>query len=249
MTARYVLVGLSPVEVAERHRLDAAVGKLQQAGSTASLAYLQLGDPSLSTELTRLADAGAVTIALAGVSLGSQAPAQSWVRRVAGHWWRERGEDRPVVHVATSVLRNDLDMLDAHALRGVLDLARPITGSEAALNSPGWEDVPSHRHQVMICRGPRCAARGAEATALAFALSLTANGLGDDDILLTQTGCQFPCNHAPVVSVQPEDVWYGRVDDDVVARIISEHLVGDSPVDSHRLSRTRSEAANPEDLP
>ena len=66
---------------------------------------------------------------------------------------------------------------------------------------------------------------------------LTVNGLGDDDVLLTHTGCQFPCNQAPVVSVQPDDVWYGHVDADAASRIVAEHFVAGTPVESHRLPR------------
>lgn len=235
MSGHALLVGMSALEVAEHERLASAAARIG-----AGVGYLQLGDPSLSAELTRLADAGATTISLAGVSLGPTAPAQSWLRRVAGHWWRQREGVRPVVAVATSVLRNDLDTLDAAALRGVLGLSRPITGSEAALDSAAWEDVPRHRHQVLVCRGPRCSAAGADRTATALGRLLDERGLGDDDVLVTVTGCQFPCNHAPVVSVQPDDVWYGGVDGAVVEQIIADHLVGGVPVDAHRLPRTRS---------
>lgn len=237
MTTHHLLVGMSALEVAEHPRLAAAARRL----GGAAVGYLQLGDPSLSAELTRLADAGATTISLAGVSLGPTAPAQSWLRRVAGQWWRERDGVRPEVRVATSVLRNDLDVLDGEALRGVLGLARPVTGTEAPLASPAWEDVPRHRHQVLVCRGPRCTAAGSDRTATALGRLLDERGLGDDDVLVTQTGCQFPCNHAPVVSVQPDDVWYGGVDAAVAEQITIHHLVGGTFVDAHRLARTRGQ--------
>lgn len=240
MTTYDVVVGLSSLEVALQDRLSAAARRLDPTGAVANVAFLQLGDPSLSAELTRLADAGASTISVVGVSLGSQAPAQSWLRRIAGHWWRERPGERPVVRVATSVLRNDLDDLDATALRAVLDLARPVTGTEAPLESSAWDDVPGHRHQVLVCRGPRCTAAGSDRTVAALSRVLTDRGLGDDDVLITQTGCQFPCNHAPVVSIQPDDVWYGAVDPAAVELIADHHLVGGNPVDAHRLARTRT---------
>ncbi|MCW2747242.1 MAG: hypothetical protein JWP10_384, partial [Nocardioidaceae bacterium] len=64
-----------------------------------------------------------------------------------------------------------------------------------------------------------------------------AEGLGDDDVLITHTGCQFPCNQAPVMSVQPGDIWYGHVDGDAARAIVSEHLVGGEVVAAHRLPR------------
>ena len=240
--AHVLLVGLSATEVAAHDRL-ASAARLIDAG----VAYLQVGDPSLSAELTRLADTGAGDVCLVGVSLGSQAPAQSWLRRVAGHWWRERGEDAPVVRVATSVLRNDLDGLDGQALGAVAGLARAVTGTEAPLTSAAWDDVPHHRHQVLVCRGPRCTAAGSDRTQSALAKVLGEHGLGDDDVLVTVTGCQFPCNHAPVLSVQPDDVWYGAVDPAAVEQITAHHLVGGTPVDAHRLARTRGGNHPPED--
>lgn len=66
-------------------------------------------------------------------------------------------------------------------------------------------------------------------------------GLGDDDVLVTQTGCQFPCNHAPVVSVHPDNVWYGRVDAADVTGIVKQHLIGGTAVESSRLASGRAE--------
>jgi (2Fe-2S) ferredoxin len=242
MSTHVLLVGLSATEVAQHGRLADAAARID-----AGVAYLQVGDPSLSTELTRLADAGASDVSLVGVSLGHQAPAQSWLRRVAGHWWRERGADAPVVRVATSVLRNDLDGLDGEALGAVAGLARAVTGTEAPLVSAAWDDVPGHRHQVLVCRGPRCTAAGSDRTQAALSKVLADRGLGDDDVLVTVTGCQFPCNHAPVLSVQPDDVWYGAVDPAAVEQITTHHLVGGTPVDGHRLARSRGRAPHPED--
>ncbi|HEX2894323.1 MAG TPA: (2Fe-2S) ferredoxin domain-containing protein [Marmoricola sp.] len=221
-----VLVGMSVREVAARDRLLDAARRLD-----ASVAFLQVGDPSLSRELTRLADAGAPSIVLLGVSLGRLAPASSWLRRIAAHWWRGRGSSAPVVEVARSLV-TDLERLDLRLLE-----TRPVTGTEPGLRSTAWECVPSHRRQVFVCRGPRCTALGSDATAEALVLALMRRRLGDDDVLLTHTACQFPCNQAPVVSVQPDDVWYGGVSPASVDRIVADHLVGGRPVADLRLPR------------
>ena len=71
----------------------------------------------------------------------------------------------------------------------------------------------------------------------ALVLALMEAGLRDEDVLVTHTGCQFPCNQAPVVSVQPDDVWYGDVDPSAAAEIVNRHLVSGDPVESHRLPR------------
>jgi (2Fe-2S) ferredoxin len=221
-----VLVGMSVSDVDRRDELLAAATRHE-----ASIAFLQMGDPSLSRELTRLADAQAGTITLVGVNLGPLAPAHSWLRRVAGHWWRERSGHRPVIEVATR-LATCLDDVEV----ALFDL-KPISGGEPGLTSAAWEDVTGHRRQVLICRGPRCTARGSEETARALILGMMEAGLGDHDVLITHTGCQFPCNQAPVVSVQPDDVWYGGVDAEAAGEIVAQHLVRDTPVESRRLPR------------
>lgn len=228
VNASVVLVGMSAREVQARDLL-------RQTGREhgATVAFLQLGDPSLSSELTRLADLGAERIVLVGVSLGSLAPSVSWLRRIAGHWWRERPGRRPVVEVGTRLAKEPAQVGE------MLGLLRPVTGAEAGLRSSTWEDVPEHRHQVLVCRGPRCTALGSDKTAEALILELMRLDQTDDDVLVTHTGCQFPCNQAPVVSVQPDDVWYGGVDPGTARQIVVQHLVGGHAVSTSRLPRTR----------
>lgn len=221
-----VLVGMSVTDVDRR---DDLIAWAREHGATP--AFLQMGDPSLSTELTRIADAGATTITLTGVSLGPLAPGHSWLRRIAAHWWRERAGDRPEIEVATRLATTQDDLVE------VMSETRPITGTEPGLTSPAWERVPDHVRQVLICRGPRCTAKDSEETARAVILGAMEAGLGDDDLLITHTGCQFPCNQAPVLSVQPDDVWYGNVDAAAARVIVRDHLADGRPVETHRLPR------------
>jgi (2Fe-2S) ferredoxin len=217
---------MSVSDVDRRDQLLAAAARLD-----ATVGFLQMGDPSLSRELTRLADLGASTITLVGVTLGTLAPGHSWLRRIAGHWWRERAGHRPVIDVATRLVTTLEDVAAALVDR------TPIGGHEPGLTSAAWEDVTGHRRQVLVCRGPRCTARGSDESARALILELMAAGFGDHDVLVTHTGCLFPCNQAPVVCVQPDDVWYGGVDAEAARQIVTEHLVADSPVESRRLPR------------
>lgn len=222
-----ILVGMSVTDVDRRGEL---VGWARD--HDASVAFLQLGDPSLSRELTRLADAGAQTITLTGISLGPLAPGHSWLRRIAAHWWRERTGCRPEIQVATRLATTPDDvaaLVDNAAER------RPITGTEPGLTSPAWEHVPNHVRQVLICRGPRCTAKGSDETARAVILGAMEAGLGDDDLLITHTGCQFPCNQAPVLSVQPDNVWYGNVEAAAARVIVRDHLDDGRPVEAYRL--------------
>lgn len=227
-----VLVGMSATEVAMRPdlaRLSRTLG--------ASLAFLQHSSPTLNSELHRLSDLGARRVVVVGFGKSRLGPGVSWLRRIADAWWRDRGGDMQI-HTANRLLRSvpEAEVRWEESVAG----ARPVTGSSAPLQSPAWETVPRHRHQVLICRGPRCSAAGAELTHEALVLALMKAGLGDDDALLTTTGCQFPCNQAPVVAVQPDDVWYGSVRPDRVDEIVATHLQEGRPVEHARLPRRPS---------
>lgn len=223
-----VLVGTSPADATRRAELTATAERLG-----ADLAFLQLASPSLGEVLDRLTARHEPSVTLVGVSGGLGGPGVSWLRRIAAHWWRSYGDGAPEVRTAPAY------MDDVSEWNALVDLARPVTQGGAGLTSAAWGDVPEHRHQVLVCRGPRCTAKGAEDAWKALALGLMRAGMGDDDVLVTQTGCQFPCNHAPVVSVQPDDVWYGSVDETAAEEIVGAHLVGGAPVERLRLPRRR----------
>ncbi|MFG1955269.1 ferredoxin [Micromonospora sp. NPDC048830] len=89
------------------------------------------------------------------------------------------------------------------------------------------------RH-VRVCRGPRCTAYGANEVAEALTHRLARHGLGDDDVLVTATGCVFPCNLGPLVVVHPDDTWYTHVDAELAIRIADEHLRQGQPVNGQR---------------
>ena len=128
-----VLVGMSVREVAGAR--PAARRSPREHGAT--VAFLQVGDPSLSRELTRLADAGAERVVLVGVSLGTLAPAVSWLRRIAAHWWRERPGHRPDGRGGHRACVEDPGEVPGRPRRD----SAPVTGTEAGLTSAAWEDV------------------------------------------------------------------------------------------------------------
>ena len=195
-----VLVGMgvdAPARDTDLLTLAGAVG--------ARVAYLQVGTPTLDAVLDELAaaDVGARVQLVAAPTAGAAAPARSWLRRVTSDW-----------------IRRNPEML-------TIDVAdRPVHGAEAGLSSPAWEQVPGHRRHVLICRGPRCTARGAAATAAAIDARLRDAGLGEGSVLVAHTGCLYPCNHAPVVVVHPDDQWWGPVSADDAQTLVDSWAAG-----------------------
>src|SRR3546814_12705840 len=86
-----VLVGMSVREVEAGERLR----RVADCTDSASVAFLQMGDPSLHPKLSRLTAADHREITLVGVNLGTMAPATSWLRRIASHWCREPAAATP----------------------------------------------------------------------------------------------------------------------------------------------------------
>ncbi|WP_422747313.1 (2Fe-2S) ferredoxin domain-containing protein [Micromonospora sp. WMMD1219] len=191
-------------------RTDQLHRRAQAAG--AQLAFLQGGEPTLTHLLNRLHADGVRAIQLEAVSTDERAYARSWIGRVAGHWRRQQ-VDPPLIELG----------------------GRTITGGEAPLSSPAWERRPRYRHHLLVCRGPRCSAHGADKTYSEILRCLVAAGLTDADVLMAQTGCLFPCNHGPVVVVHPDGTWYGPVGPDSAERLVRQHLGAGLPVHDLRM--------------
>ncbi len=198
-------------------------------------AQLQGDSVSLHAALDELASRGVRRIDLMGMTTLDGPVAVSWLRRVAGAWLRERREGEPdggfVLRVCRHVLRpgetpdaageagdekgagggacqgNDVTPADEGDHPGTDWGWRKVTGREAGLTSPAWQEVPPVRYHLLVCRGPRCNARGGDRTHAALSAELHRRGVTDEDVLMTQTGCMYPCNHAPLVVVHPDGRW------------------------------------------
>jgi (2Fe-2S) ferredoxin len=106
---------------------------------------------------------------------------------------------------------------------------------------PGWEReeaswsrLPPFRCHVLLCQGPRCATRGAGDLWAHFEARLQTEGLRpDEEILVTRTGCLFPCNRGPVMVVYPSATWYGALSEEAVTQVVAEHLKQGTPLLPH----------------
>lgn len=192
----------------------------------ASAAVLQGPGPPLTDRLDELSAAGVPEVVLVGVTLGEGGVPTSWVGCVA-RWWLSR---RPDTTLAVRLLPRALRALPRHGVD--VSGARALVADPDVLTSEVWEDAPGVHSQVQVCRGPRCTAKGAESVIAALGSELHARGLLDEGVLVTQTGCLFPCNRAPVVAIQPDMAWVGPVTPADVSRIVDR--LGTPPAGGRR---------------
>jgi (2Fe-2S) ferredoxin len=230
--ARWVVV-TAPTDRGEdpRDTLTAALETLRErhADTTFRTAVLGGSGPTITDALNEASAHGATEVVVVSGQTLHDRKMDAWFRRVIGHWLRERAPG-PVPQVRLAANLTDAatyaDLLDA-AIGGPATPARDTT---APLSSPAWDEVPGFARHVLVCRGPRCSARGGPETARTLDDTLADRGLGDDDVLVTQTGCLFPCSQGPVVTVYPDDTWYAALTADRVERFVDEHLVGGRPI-------------------
>ncbi|MDG3011553.1 (2Fe-2S) ferredoxin domain-containing protein [Rhodococcus sp. D2-41] len=239
MNERWVVV-TAPTDRGEdpRDRVGGALAALRKRHPDTVFRTAVLGGsgPTITEALDEAAQSGAAEVVIVSAQTVPDRKMDAWFARVVGHWLREQdGTAAPDVRIAGSLTDAPgyTDLLDA-AIGGPTTAARTTT---APITSPLWDEVPGFARHVLVCRGPRCSAQGGAETGRAIDEALTERGLGDDDVLITLTGCMFPCSQAPVVAVYPDDTWYAGLTADRVDRFVDEHLVGGRAVEQWRGAR------------
>lgn len=212
--------------------LQSALRSLRNRRPDVTFGVAVLGGTSctVTEELNRAARAGARRVLVVSGQTLADRKMDAWFRRVIGHWLRTRpaAGHSPDVLIGRSLCDSDAY---ADALAAALDDGgMPAKSTTAPLTSPLWEQVPGFSRHVLVCRGPRCSAQGSGETVRALTWELDARGLADDDVLVTISGCLFPCAQAPVVAVYPDNIWYSGLTADRVGRVVEDHLCGGVPV-------------------
>jgi copper(I)-binding protein/NADH:ubiquinone oxidoreductase subunit E len=191
-------------------------------------AFLEMTAPSLEDTITRLAAEGATRIVVAPAFVPWDRNIQRWLPRYLAFRVREQGISAEVVMAqpieSTQGFADALNQSIARSrdLADVRDSYKPLRRRQ------GRSQVPAYKRQVYVCLGPRCTAAGAWRSYDKLRESLRAGGLdnpGEERVMVVRTACQHPCNLAPLMSVQPDDVWYGELDETRVQAIVQSHFV------------------------
>jgi (2Fe-2S) ferredoxin len=249
MSRHIILVGRAlGAPTAERTLNDLARRLSLRARSTVRAALLDHGERSLHDALDECRADGAAEVLVIPAQVPRDRYLESWVGKAAAHWAEARAERNapgaaerrggigwPPVRIGVGVSETD-SLVDALVAAAELP-GRLVTESPVSFRSPKWSTIGGHRHQVLVCRGPRCSAHGSSLVAQALATKLQDGPVGYEEVLVTNTGCLVPCNLGPILVVQPDDVWYTSVDPAGVERIVDEHLDRGTVVEDLRTAR------------
>ncbi|MFR0689640.1 (2Fe-2S) ferredoxin domain-containing protein [Enterobacterales bacterium AE_CKDN230030158-1A_HGKHYDSX7] len=149
-----------------------------------------------------------------------------WLRAELAVLLEQYPQAPPAKVTASALGRRGLDV--AAVLAAIDDPTQQLDcrGVGAVPSQPDWSAPPPHRHHLFLCTGPRCVRRGALPLWKTLRRELLRLDLYEnaEGALLTRTGCQFPCNRGPILTVYPERVWYGLRSDEQVCRVVAEHL-------------------------
>lgn len=82
----------------------------------------------------------------------------------------------------------------------------------------------SYIRQVLVCGGAGCVSSHCQQVQKALNDALEENGL-TEQVQVLVTGCMGTCSAGPVLLVEPDGIFYSKMDPEKVADMVSRHLV------------------------
>jgi (2Fe-2S) ferredoxin len=204
-------------------------------------AFVDRGAPSLPDALQLCAESGARSITVLPVFLPGDASLEQWLAKVILRWQETwSGEHLELRLLSSPAGGSGWSEAVMATLREAFEnpanvVPLPAVGWQT--DPASWSNVPPHRYHLLVCRGPRCTARGADALwqHLAERLAREDRVENTQGTLTVSTGCLYPCGRGPILAVYPDNVWYGVPSLEALDEIIDEHLLNGRCVAKYRI--------------
>lgn len=216
---------------APQKQLNDLVAAVQSAqpGTTVLGAMVDKGTPSLPEALQQCAETGARQIVVQPIFLPADYNLQRWLAKVIMRWYSQWTGAAVEVCLADSLGDHPaLQTAVIEAVQAVQPYLRNVadTPPDNWENDPaGWSNIPAHTHHVFFCQGPRCTALGAAELAVCLRQCLKEHQSSPNQrVLVTQSGCLYPCNLGPLMVVYPEGTWYGDLTPETIDQIVEKHF-------------------------
>jgi (2Fe-2S) ferredoxin len=216
-------------------QLQRLVAALQTQGYRAYGAFVDAGSPSLPDTLTQCMSEQNEEILIVPIYLPTDRSLQSWITKVVRRWLIQHPDSSLTVRMSEPM--GDSEEL-AQVVQQIVERHKqssplPLQADHIQPNSPEWSVLLPHDRHVLVCRGPRCNTAGAGEVAGRLMSQLKAHVLDDNQVLVAQTGCLYPCNLGPIMVVYPERVWYCGLDTEAVNQIVEKHFVAGEIVERY----------------
>lgn len=212
-------------------RLETAMTAAGRPVQQVSTAYVDRAQPTLNEALDLCS--AARTILILPVMVPDEASLRRWLHKLIMRWRAERDSSQPSPRLVFGQPLLQLPGLTELLARSVEEALRQpdvpeVLGDDPWEHDPkGWSLVPEHRHHVLWCVGPRCAAKGALQLWPTLTRTIRETPGLKSQLQPLQTGCQYPCNHGPLMIVYPDGVWYGPMDADNMVTTLKGHVLHD----------------------
>ncbi|PWC50444.1 ferredoxin [Azospirillum sp. TSA6c] len=215
---------------------------------TVTTAHADLSGPALPGVLADLERDGVTEALVIPAMVPSDPSLSAWLPGALSHWATTTGTAM-AIRLAPPV-ESALDLpaaLDRIALNSIAGgpsdtPAQDVRGTEPSLGKPGWSAIPEHGRQLFVCVGARCLHRGAEPLYQHLRAAMKGHralNAGPRRAMCARTSCLYPCNRGPLLVVQPDAVWYGDLTTGKIDRIVTDHLLSDTPPAADILHRNR----------
>lgn len=210
----------------------------QRTSAEVATAYVEQNTPSLPDALTQLAENTSFdSIHIVPVFIPSDDHLLRWFGKVIQRWQLEFStahERTPTILLHKAL--GDMPSMGETTIQALSELYARFEPLKERVKAdpPAWSVIPPHQRRVLFCMGPRCMTRGAGTMLEELKKALNEHHLLDDStVLVARTGCQYPCNLGPLMTVYPSGVWYCGLDKEAIWKIVEQDFVAGQISEQH----------------